>query len=369
LKPKILITVPDLNLAGGVAIMFRALQKHFSPDVDYFTIGKRSGENSAFSKIKRIIGDYRNYRNMLIHGTYDVVQINPSLKKGALIRDALFLIFAKMNGKKVVVFFHGWDWELAYKLSKGLLHSIFKWIYFSADGIVVLASAFAEKIKDMGYNGCLYLGNVAIEDSISQLADLPVKRRQNPEKDFNILFLTRIEKYKGIYEAIEAFKIIKARYLNVRLTIAGDGGELKNVRRYVKENEIHDVEFTGHVAGIEKHEVFKKADCYLFPSYSEGMPLSLIEAFAYGLPVITSPVGAIKDFFINEKMGFLTDGLDANQIVNLIGKCIDNPELCFAMGQTNKSFVRNRFSPKTTASKLETIYNSLCVIESDKNKK
>lgn len=359
MKHKVLITVPDLTLTGGVAIMFRALRNHFSPSVDYFTVGRRKSETRSYFRINRVIRDYLNYCRILKYENYGVVQINPSLKKSALIRDALFLIFAKNKKKKVIVFFHGWDWELADKLSKGIISSIFKKVFFSADAIIVLADDFAKKLLDMGYKGFLHLGNIAIEDSITQLTDFPVERKQDNKKIFNILFLTRAEKYKGIYEAIEAFRILKGQYENVHLTIAGDGSELNNVQQYVKENNLKDVNFTGYVEGKEKHEVYKSADCYLLPSYSEGMPLSIIEAFAYGLPVITRPVGAIKDFFIDGKMGFMTAGLDPNIIANLLCKCIDNPKLCLSIKQFNKNFVHTRFSPKTIASNLEAIYNEI----------
>ena len=92
MKHKVLITVPDLTLTGGVAIMFRALRNHFSPTVNYFTVGRRSGEANTFSKINRAIRDYRNYCHTLKYEDYGAVQINPSLKKSALIRDALFFI-------------------------------------------------------------------------------------------------------------------------------------------------------------------------------------------------------------------------------------------------------------------------------------
>jgi glycosyltransferase involved in cell wall biosynthesis len=362
LKHKVLITVPDLTLTGGVAIMFRALRNHFSPTVNYFTVGRRSGEANTFSKINRAIRDYRNYCHTLKYEDYGAVQINPSLKKSALIRDALFLIIAKNKKKKVIVFFHGWDWKLANKLSTGVIGSIFKKVFFSADAIVVLANDFAKKLQEMGYKGFLHLGNIAIEDSITQIANLPTERDQGDKKNFNILFLTRIEKYKGIYEAIDAFRILKGQYENVNLIIAGDGSELNNVQKYVKENNLKDVKFTGYVTGRKKHEVYKSASCYLLPSYSEGMPLSLIEAFAYGLPAITTPVGAIKDFFISGKMGFLIEDLNPNSIANLISKYINDTDLCLSISEFNRKFVRVRFTPKTIVSDIEYLYDLVITI-------
>lgn len=74
----------------------------------------------------------------------------------------------------------------------------------------------------------------------------------------------------------------------------------------------------------KKIETFISHDIYCFPTYGEGMPVSLLEAMAFGFPVVTRPVGGIKDFFENGKHGFLTNSKDPEIFAELIEKFLKN---------------------------------------------
>ncbi len=65
---------------------------------------------------------------------------------------------------------------------------------------------------------------------------------------------------------------------------------------------------------------------YLFPTYHEGMPGSVLEAMGYGLPVITRTVGGLPDFFEHEKMGFITESLDASVFADFLEQLVKDPE-------------------------------------------
>src|SRR5690606_39046507 len=114
----------------------------------------------------------------------------------------------------------------------------------------------------------------------------------------NILFLSTVNKNKGIYEAILGYEIIKENFSNVSFEIGGDGPELENIKTLVNKKKMQDVTFSGYLTGKQKIKAFLNADIYVFPSFSEGMPISILEAMASGLPIITTEVGGIKDFFI-----------------------------------------------------------------------
>ncbi len=75
--------------------------------------------------------------------------------------------------------------------------------------------------------------------------------------------------------------------------------------------------FLGHVSGAAKTQAFRAADIYLFTSLAEGMPNSVLEAMAFGLPIVTRPVGGIRDFFEDGRMGYATDSLDSGDYTEL----------------------------------------------------
>jgi glycosyltransferase involved in cell wall biosynthesis len=105
---------------------------------------------------------------------------------------------------------------------------------------------------------------------------------------------------------------------------------------------------------------------YLFPTYGEGMPNSVLEAMAYGLPVVTRPVGGLRDFFENGRMGFVADSLEPFEFMGLMEKLVLDSGLRDKMGQYNRTYAKDHFSATKVAARLENIYEKLIAHGTDK---
>ena len=123
--------------------------------------------------------------------------------------------------------------------------------------------------------------------------------------------------------------------------------------------KIPDVRFVGYVSGEDKAGELRRADCYVFPSYEEGMPISVLEAMAFGLPVITRPVGALADFFEDGVMGYMTESKAPGVLAGLMQKLLDDPAARERMGQYNQQFAWEHFSAAAVTGLLETIYSDV----------
>lgn len=348
---KILINTPNINKCGGVADYFSSLKNKFSFDIKYNYIG---GKSKSHFFVLNQIKDYFKFIILLFKFKPDLVHLNPSLDKKAVIRDGLYLLIASIFKKKTIVFWRGWDKNFE-KLIKDKHKHLFKFIFSKANSHIVLANEFKSKLIEWGISKPIYLETTKVDDDL--LKYFSIKNKKYTE--INILFLTRIEKYKGIYETIETYSILKKRNENVNLIIAGDGSELKNVKQYVKINNLKDVSFLGFVKNKEKTQSFSISDIYIFPSYSEGMPASVIEAMAFGLPIITRPVGGLKDFFENGKMGYITESKDPKVFAELIEKLITDKEKMKKIGKYNHEYAKNRFLASKVAKRLENIYETM----------
>jgi glycosyltransferase involved in cell wall biosynthesis len=112
------------------------------------------------------------------------------------------------------------------------------------------------------------------------------------------LFLGRIEPLKGIFELAEAIARVRARHPDVRLTVAGEGPSRGEMEQRCSELGIRDsVEFVGRVRHEELGALFASIDCLVLPSYSEGMPLSVLEAAVHHRPMIVTDVGDMRALF------------------------------------------------------------------------
>ena len=360
----VLLNTTSFDNPGGVAYYYRTLHEHFSTEVKCLTIGKRVGSKKGrWNSLIRFFKDYISFFRELKTGNYNLVHLNPSLVCNAILRDAIFLLIAKGFRLKVIVFMHGWDHSCEMVIKRYFLR-LFRFTYFRTDTFIVLASDFKKSLIDMGYIKPIYVETTIVANEIFSWSERASISRE-PNKDvvqpyFNILFLSRIEKAKGIYEVLDSYHILKAQYHNITLTIAGDGAELGKAKEYTLKHRIKDVQFPGYLRNESKHAAFTKSDVYFFPTYyGEGMPISVLEAMAYGLPVVTRPVGGLKDFFENGKMGFITESRDPVTFANLLERLIVDKTLQSKIGAFNCDYAKEHFTAQKVAKRIEEIYQTV----------
>jgi glycosyltransferase involved in cell wall biosynthesis len=148
------------------------------------------------------------------------------------------------------------------------------------------------------------------------------------------------------------------RHSNYNLKIAGDGPLLKTVKRKVKEEQISNVYFLGQINGNNKHNAFTSSDILFFPSYSEGMPISIIEGILYGLVIVSRPIGGIPDWVKVPANGVLTDSLDPQDYAALIHTLCEDKENMNQIGETNKKYAKSYFTPSALTNRLLTYYSN-----------
>lgn len=356
--PRILIHLP--NNPGGKRNYFEALKAYFEYDVSFFLCGKQGRKESKYGVFKRVISDFRDFYHLLKKGNFDLVHTNPTLNPKSFFRDSIFTLISCLSGVKTIVFWHGWRWEFEEKLVRKI-KPYFRWTFGKADAMIFLAREFSDQVLSYGYPKPVYLETTVVEADILEfsngieISDVNKKARDT----VTILFLSRVEIAKGIYELLDSYHTLQGKYPNIVLDIAGEGNELPNAKRYVAEKGIENVTFLGWVTGKKKAQIFQEASIYVLPSYSEGMPISLLEAMASGLPVITSNVGGIKDFFEPEKMGLLVERKNASGLAQQLERLLSDPTLVKRIGAYNAAYAQKRFTPKQVCRRLEIIYKQV----------
>ncbi len=347
---KILVNTPSLKLLGGVAGHYDGLRNFWTENVKYNTVGRRS--TRSHTGVLWLPFDIVKFIFRLLSFRPDVVLLNPSFDRAAMTRDSVFINMSRALGFRTAVFIHGFDYGYAAVADKKATARLLN----RADLLFLLAGEFEKVLKSWGVETPVCLTTTKVDDNLLEL----VKPCERDGSINNILFLSRIEETKGIYIALDTFKILKQTHHELKLTVVGDGDELPKAKKYVTDNGISDVIFTGRLSGRELAGTFEKADIYIFPSYTEGMPTSVLEAMAFGLPVFTRYVGGLKDFFEDGKMGYITDSKRPEDFASAIERFIVDRGLSARVSEYNARYARQHFMASSVARRIEQSLERLC---------
>jgi glycosyltransferase involved in cell wall biosynthesis len=357
----ILIHTRNLNIPGGKQTYLIALQAYFKNYISYFYYGApKPVKESNFGFLRRFFGDYVKFYRVLKRGNFDVVHINTSFNPKSYFRDSIFTLISKMLRCKTIVYWHGWRWDFEKKYASKIL-PYFRFTFGKADAMICLANEFAERLKEYGYKRHVYVETTVVEDIIinPNRKNYSTESLGSNERNKSILFLSRVEKAKGIYETIDAFNNIQNMFPNIKLNIAGVGSELGRVKNYVAEKGIEGVRFLGWIDGNQKVRALNDSDIFVLASnQGEGMPICILEAMASGKSVVTTNVGAIRDFFEDGVMGLIVKMNDPIDLGQNIQRLLSDPELLKRIGSYNANYAKERFSARLVCERLENIYEA-----------
>lgn len=357
---------------GGVGQYIKSLVEQLDPST--FCIPDREGASSFKDKIAsrhiftsitirmKVLSYMFTFPYNLKKNKIDIVHANPSFSPIPLIRDGIFVLIASLLGVRILVFVHGWNTSYEKRLFKNrIMRLLFCFVYNKAEVIIVLAKKFKKRLREMGIKTKILVETTNVDDNVLKNFDITKKIYKKSTNDIiSILFIARMVAVKGIFETIDAFHNLNTNYQNIELIIAGDGEDLFKAKQYVVTNNINNVKFLGYVERTEIAGVYSSADVYILPTrHGEGLPITLLEAMAFGLPVVTRPVGGIPDFFRNGKHGFITDSTSAQDFARLLEKLICDEGLRYRMGIYNHEYAVEHFLSSRVARRIEEIYKML----------
>lgn len=188
------------------------------------------------------------------------------------------------------------------------------------------------------------------------------KNHRNSKKLINFLFVGWVIKEKGVEELILAFKKLKLKGYNIKLTITGDGNLLKSLKKYVYEHSLsNEIFFTGWLNKSDLKKVFEKNDAFVLPSWEEGMPNSLIEALASGLSCITSNVGVVSNYLVNNHHALYVKPGDIDDIENAMERIIIDSELRKNLSKSGHLLAKNVFLTNNSLKNLASTLNQLAI--------
>ena len=167
------------------------------------------------------------------------------------------------------------------------------------------------------------------------------------ENDKYFLFLGRMAHQKGTIYAIEAMKYLKdTEYVLKKTGQISDSEEDQKIWKYIQENRLENkVVFTGFKHGKELEELISRSTCIVCPAiWYENMPNTVIEAYAYGKPVVASRVGSLAEIVEDGKTGFLFEMRNSKDMAEKLRKFVFEEGLSAQLGKQARALCEERYN-------------------------
>ncbi len=264
----------------------------------------------------------------------------------------VFVLGKYLFRKKVIFHIHGGGFKEFYKNSDVLTKRFVKILLMNADIILCLSQSWKEFFERKFEIKRLQI--------MPNIIDYPIKINDAVKADLiTFLFLGLICDAKGIFDLMEVIIKNKERYRDRMKLFIGGNGEVQKLKDLIKKNNIEDiVEYSGWITGTEKANILNSSDVYILPSYTEGLPISILESMSYGKAVISTNVGGIPEIVRNNENGLLINPGELNQIEQALDFFLENPDLTKEYGIISEQMVQKHL-PHFVLKELKEIYISV----------
>jgi glycosyltransferase involved in cell wall biosynthesis len=206
---------------------------------------------------------------------------------------------------------------------------------------------------------CVVLENWVASDELLAIAE---RRGSAPGRPVRILFMGWIERFKGVFELIEAAAQLRsdAQVQPFVIELAGAGGDYDAIRSRIEAASLSTlVSLKGLIEGEGKLAALAAADIFVLPSHTEGLPNAMIEAMAAGLPVVVTPVGSIPDVVVNGVNGILVPPRDSQALAAALRRLIESPQEREALGGHAHETAKARFGTERAARALVSLVDAV----------
>ncbi len=314
-----------------------------------------SSSGGYFQKIKAFLQALKKLYHFIKTREVLVVHIHTASWR-SFYRKMFFVYLSKVMKTRVLLHVHGGEFNLFYNANGGLHKKIITSVLDVSDSIVVLSESWLPNIQKMTNN--LHLSALMNPVNLKEYPNRDIEK-SNGREHFEIVFLGALSRAKGVYDLIESFPEILYQVPMARLHLCGIG-PIEEMKELCKELKIENVvTFHGWVSGKEKISIVINSDMLILPSYNEGLPVSVIEAMAAGLPVVCTPVGGVPDIFENGLNGFLFPPGDKKALVRQVVKLAKDPSLRIQMSKTNRNTAEDLFDLEKIIERLGSVYQEM----------
>lgn len=238
-------------------------------------------------------------------------------------------------------------------------------LFLKRQHIIVLSTVFKKFLEDrFGYRNIHYV-HTSVNIKEEEMKENPglfkeiFSEGQREKK--KILFFGLVTKRKGVQDLVKVIPELVEKHPEALFIIAGTSGDFTaELDEFVASfGKPDNLLYLKNVSNEVKVELFRCSDIYTLPTYSEGLPMAIMDAMAFGMPMVTTPVGAIPEVIIEGENGFLGEPGDHQKLAENISMLLGDEALCRKIRENNMKKARGEFTPDKLIAKMSQIYHTV----------
>lgn len=344
------------SVKGGITSVISQIMSHNwkEQNVQMDFISTFEG-GSAARKILAFIKGYTLLQKKCRNRSVDVVHIHMS-QNGSFTRKYYIHKLCKKYGIPDIIHLHSSGFVGFYEEADESKKKKIRELLTDCGCVVALGKEWEQRVKRIAPNAKVQVMNNTIH--ISQT-------HTNQDVDcVGFLFLGVLVKRKGVIDLLEAINTLKNEAVlqegKAVFNIGGTGECEAVLREYVSRNELNTyVNFLGWVAGEEKVKQLQSNQVLVLPSYDEGLPIAILEAISFGMPVVATNVGSVAEAVHDGENGFLYEAGDVNALSEALRNMIVSADLRKNMAIASRTLAEECFSDEKYFDQLRNIYSQL----------
>lgn len=307
---------------------------------------------NAIHKIIYFLNAYLSLRKLCENRAIDIMHVHMS-HAGSFTRKYYIYKLCKKCGIPIILHLHSSSFVEFYNESTASKKKKIQQLLSGCDCVVALGEEWEQRIKIISPDA-----NVCILNNTIAIPSYCVSEEEHPVK---ILYLGVLVKRKGVIDLLKAIKTIKDEgFLDTHdaaFNIGGTGECEDELKRYSKDNGLDKyINFLGWVSGKDKSEQLETNHVLVLPSYGEGLPIAILEAISYGMPVVATDVGSVAEAVRDNENGFLYEAGNIDALSRSLKTIIENDQLRIEFGKKSRILAEEVFSDKNYFDKLGSLY-------------
>lgn len=330
---------------------FKLIHLDTSDHRDINTLGKID-----FGNIYLAIKQYWMMLVLLLRHPKAMVYVPAGQTTVGYIRDAVFIVMAKLAGRKVITHLRGGNFLNWYNKAPGYAKWVVRKVHPHINAQIVLGGNLRNLFTWLLPDDRIYV--------VPNGGDYVIPEKKGNSDKVIILFLGNFIGTKGVLEVLYASGHLEDIKDKVEFQFAGAWRDEATKKAFLKYKEEHPelpINIIGQVSGDKKFSLLAESDIFVFPTYypNEGHPWVIVEAMSASLPVISTDHAAIRESVINDYNGYLVPKQDAKAVADKIRILVEQPELRKKMGQASLEHYKGGFTHDKMIERLGNVFRSV----------